>query len=51
MEKFLSYIGNPLSDFTWFIIYGGISFVLAIAAFYDYYHDIKEGVKNEPNII
>jgi|JI10StandDraft_1071094.scaffolds.fasta_scaffold01351_4 hypothetical protein len=51
MEKFLSYIGNPLSDFVLFMIYGGISIVLAIAAFCDYYHDIKEGNKNEPNII
>lgn len=51
VEKFLNYIGHPLSDFYWFIIYGTTSVILAIAAFYDYCHDVREGVKNEPNII
>ncbi len=51
LEKFLIIISFPLSDVFWFLIYGGFSLILAIFAFYDYYHDVKESKMTTPNII
>lgn len=51
MEKLFIINGFPLSGSVWFFVYFMFSFVLAIIAFYDYYHDIKENKITTPNII
>ena len=42
MEKFFIVIESPLSDFTWMVIYFGVSLILTFVAFYDYVYDVKE---------
>ncbi len=51
LEKFFIVINCPLPDLTWMVVYGGFSIILAVIAFYDYYHDVKEDHISTPNII
>lgn len=51
LEKLLIILKFPLPDISWFFIYFLFSLILAIVAFYDYYHDIKEDKITTPNII
>lgn len=42
IEKLLNCIGMPLSDLTWFFIYGTMGIYLAYIAFHDYFHDVRD---------
>lgn len=46
-EKFFLAIGNPISDLTWMIVYGGLGSYLAFLAFSDYVQDLREDKDND----
>ena len=42
LEKLFIVIGSPLSDVIWLFVYGGISVILTVVAYYDYFCDTEE---------
>lgn len=52
VEKLLNYLGMPLNDLFWFLVYGFIGLYLAFIAFHDYFHDVRDDhLDDTPTII